>query len=67
LGDLKIAADFADQEIVDFRMPGDGTAGSVGGVAPPGMVSSFADEMTLALVQVLDELPALHTASGSSV
>ena len=67
MGDLEIEADFADEKVVDFRMPGHVAAESDGRVAPPTMVSSLAVEVTLALIRVLDELPAFHTASGSLV
>lgn len=66
LGYLQVFADFSGKMIVDFSMERYRRTGVQGGMMPPGMSRSFAQQLASMLAQIPKQFFPLHTAMGAS-
>ena len=62
----KVLADFSSEMVVDFAVPGNGTAPVLRGVMPPGVISAFPEQGAAMGSQMSQQIATLHTAILSS-
>lgn len=62
----KIGADLANEQIFDFRVPGNRAAAIELRMVPPGEVAAFSQQAAAVLAEVAQRIPALHRARANS-
>ena len=66
LSDAEVAADFAGEETVDFRVARDRRAAAICRIAPPRMIAPFANEHAAMRRKVAEQCAPFHTESIAS-